>query len=174
MWAFYHLKQIYRKLYRFLILLINLKTGATQWRVGVGRQRGTKVRETGERGTGSGRFWPLVHPLHMYSLIHVIIISYLGLLEIETLHLSPQPLNYLVGLRAVSSIQPLCSVWHMTINTSSNNHIWRIGGFVTSNAAAFLKPFCYATARLSWFCRLYDSKFLSRNKTGCFGWQWLA
>ena len=28
-----------------LILLINLKTEATQWRVGVGRQRGTKVRE---------------------------------------------------------------------------------------------------------------------------------
>ena len=66
---------------------------------------------------------PLSTPLHMYSLIHVIIISYLGLLEIETLHLSPQLLNYLVGLRAVSSIQPLCSVWHMTINTSSNNHI---------------------------------------------------
>ena len=63
-------------------------------------------------------------PLRMYSLIHVIIISNLSLLEIETLHFSPQPLNYLVGLRAVSSIQPLCSFWHMTINTSSNNHIW--------------------------------------------------
>ena len=44
----------------FLILLINLKTGATQWRVGVGRQRGTKVREAGERGRGNGRLWPPV------------------------------------------------------------------------------------------------------------------
>ena len=46
----------------FLILLINLKTGATQWRAGVGRQRGTKVREAGERGTGNGRLWPPVPP----------------------------------------------------------------------------------------------------------------
>ena len=39
----------------FLILLTNLNTGATQWRVGVGRQRDAKVREAGERGTGSAR-----------------------------------------------------------------------------------------------------------------------
>ena len=42
--------------------LINLKTGATQWRAGVGRQRGTKVREAGERGRGNGRLWLLSHP----------------------------------------------------------------------------------------------------------------
>ena len=49
---------------RFLILLINLKTGATQWGVGVGRQRGTKLREAGERGTRSGRLWtPCLPPL---------------------------------------------------------------------------------------------------------------
>ena len=46
----------------FLILLINLKTGATQWRAGVGRQRGTKVRGAGERGTESGRLWPPCPP----------------------------------------------------------------------------------------------------------------
>ena len=96
-------------------------TGSGIYWVGVGRHRGTKVQETGERGTGTPLSPP---PLRMYSLIHVIIISNLSLLEIETLHFSPQPLNYLVGLRAVSSIQPLCSFWHMTINTSSNNHIW--------------------------------------------------
>ena len=45
-----------------LIFLISLKTGATLWRVGVGRQRGTKVREAGERGTGSGRLWPPCSP----------------------------------------------------------------------------------------------------------------
>ena len=39
------------------LTLINLKTRATQWRVGVGKQRGTKVREVGERSTGSGRLW---------------------------------------------------------------------------------------------------------------------
>ena len=39
-----------------------LKTGATQWRVGVGRQRRTKVREAGERGTRSRRLWPPVPP----------------------------------------------------------------------------------------------------------------
>ena len=44
----------------FLIVLINLKTGATQWRAGVGRQRGTKVREAGERGRGNGRLGPPV------------------------------------------------------------------------------------------------------------------
>ena len=32
-----------------------LKTGATQRRVGVGRQRRTKVQEAGERGTRSRR-----------------------------------------------------------------------------------------------------------------------
>ena len=93
--------------------------------------KGGSWEAKGHKSTRDGRTWhgkreiltPCPPPLHMYSLIHVIIISYLGLLEIETLHLSPQPLNYLVGLRAVSSIQPLCSVWHMTINTSSNNHI---------------------------------------------------
>ena len=46
---------------RFLILLINLKMEATQWRAGVGRQRGTKVREAGECGRGNGRLWPS-HP----------------------------------------------------------------------------------------------------------------
>ena len=39
-----------------------LKTGATQWRVGVGRQRGTRIREEGERGTRSRRLWPPVPP----------------------------------------------------------------------------------------------------------------
>ena len=55
------------------LTLINLKTRATQWRVGVGKQRGTKVREVGERSTGSGRLWlwtpcppppPSNHQLH--------------------------------------------------------------------------------------------------------------
>ena len=67
---------------RFLILLINLKTGATQWGVGVGRQRGTKLREAGERGTGSGEtLTPLFPPpptkvvpwfwfIFKYNLLH--------------------------------------------------------------------------------------------------------
>ena len=90
--------------------------------------KGGSWEEKGHKSTRDGRTWygdPPVHPpLHMYRLIHVIIISNLSLLAIETLHFSPQPLNYLVGLRAVSSIQLVCSFWHMTINTSSNNHIW--------------------------------------------------
>ena len=56
----------------FLILLINLKTGATQWRMEVGRQRGTKVREAVERGTG---LWtscppPSPPPLHTHTHTH--------------------------------------------------------------------------------------------------------
>ena len=46
----------------FLIVLINLKTGATQWRAGVGRQRGTKVREAGERTREAGDSDPPVPP----------------------------------------------------------------------------------------------------------------
>ena len=52
----------------FLIVLINLKTGATQWRAGVGRQRGTKVREAGERtreaGDSDSPVPPPPHHLH--------------------------------------------------------------------------------------------------------------
>ena len=35
-----------------------MMTGKIQWRAGVGRQRNKKVREAGERGTGSGRLSP--------------------------------------------------------------------------------------------------------------------
>ena len=43
------------KLIRFVILFINLYIGVIQWRVGVRRQRGIKVWEVGENGTGSER-----------------------------------------------------------------------------------------------------------------------
>ena len=47
--------------------LINLKTGATQWRVEAGRQRGTKLREAGERIREAGDSDPPVSPHHLHN-----------------------------------------------------------------------------------------------------------